>query len=86
MRPVVVRDDGTGYFRRLHTVPSECGKQAYTSRKRAATAAKASTRISGEFIEPYHCWSPCHAWHIGHPPAPYDPAIARAPRRERQAS
>lgn len=76
MRPRTVRDD-RAVVHRIHRVASRCGKTAYSSRKRAAAAAKASTKVTGEYIEVYHCWSPCHAFHIGHPPAPFDPALQR---------
>ncbi len=76
MKPRIVRDDRSAVIR-IHKVGSRCGKLAYSTRKRALAAAKASTRATGEFIEAYHCWSPCHAWHIGHPPKPFAPAILR---------
>ncbi len=54
---------------RRKTVPSDrCGKQAHSSRKIAAAAAKRASKESGERIEVYHCRRGCHAWHIGHPP------------------
>lgn len=67
----------TGSIERDHAVPSKCGKLAYATMKRAKNAAAIARRDTGETIEAYHCWSPCHAFHIGHPPAPYDPQIHR---------
>lgn len=67
MRPVT-HVDQTGYVHRSKTIThTPCGKQGYTSRKLAATAAAISRRASGQNIRPYRC-DGCHCWHIGHPP------------------
>lgn len=65
-----------------------CGKVAYSSRKLATTTAKRQTRQAGEDVEAYHDFR-CHAWHVGHPPEPYDRDVAlglKPPSRQRKAS
>lgn len=70
MRPRTGIDPATGRVQRSKIVrTSRCGKQSYSSPKIAKAKAKASSKMSGEHIEAYHCIKPgCHAWHIGHPP------------------
>lgn len=76
-----VRYDGEGAAYREHAVPSRCGKLAYATMKRAKEAAAIARRDTGDDIRAYHCWSQCHAFHIGHPPAPYDYDAERARAR-----
>lgn len=72
-----VRFDTEGQaFREQARRSDRCGKLAYVSKKEAKARAKAQTRFSGEYIEAYHCFA-CHCYHIGHPPAPYDPSLHR---------
>lgn len=73
-----VRYNENGEAYRTPVVPSACGKLAYSTMKRAKAAAAQARRLTGEDIRAYHCWSPCHAAHIGHPPAPYDPSVHRS--------
>lgn len=44
-----------------------CGKFGYTSRKLAKAVAAEQTRLTGTYIEAYHCKRGCHSYHIGHP-------------------
>lgn len=60
--------DDNGKARRVHAVPSACGKLAYSSRKYAKQMARLKSIESGELIEAYRCPKSCHAFHIGHPP------------------
>ena len=77
MRPVTHADPVTGAVVRSKVQrTSRCGKQSYSSMKVAKATAKAQTRLSGEFIEAYHCFG-CHAAHIGHPPKAHDFRAAR---------
>lgn len=81
MRPHTITDPETGRVSRSKVKRQgsscRCGKQAYTSKKIAKATAKAQTRATGELIEAYHCYAG-HCFHIGHPPAPFDPLRARA--------
>lgn len=69
MRARIVTDVN-GRVHRQHTIAhSPCGKQAYTSRKLAATAAaQARKATDGDDIRAYRCIDGCHCWHIGHRP------------------
>lgn len=72
-----VQVDESGYVRRLHTYRCRCGKQAYSTRKRAKAAAKVETRLTLELIEAYRS-ERCHTWHIGHPPLSRGEYVGRA--------
>lgn len=66
MQPhVEIGDDGKVY--RHKVTKSRCGKNAYTSRKLALSAAAIARKTTGEDIRAYKCPYGCHAWHQGHP-------------------
>jgi hypothetical protein len=72
-----VQVDESGYVRRLHVHRCSCGKQAYSSRKRAKAAASHERKMSGELIHAYKA-ERCHSWHIGHPPLSRGEYVGRA--------
>lgn len=61
--------DPLGRITRLKTLRRGrvCPKQAYASKKHAKAVAAHQSKLMGEVIEAYHCFT-CHAFHIGHPP------------------
>lgn len=76
MRARVRYDDAGHAHRDPVVVSARCGKYTYATKKLAKANARAQSRASGETIEAYHCY-PCHGYHLGHPPTPYDPGRAR---------
>lgn len=76
MRATVRYDsDGRAYRDRIGK-SAACNKQTYATKKLAKERAGYQSRSSGEHIEAYHCFR-CHCFHLGHPPAPYDPQVHR---------
>lgn len=68
MRPVTITNYETGEVSRTKVARStQCGKQGYSSKKLAIATAKHQSKLSGDQIEAYHCFS-CHAFHCGHVP------------------
>ena len=67
MKPRTILDGQGGVHRTTTIDVTPCGKQGYTSRKHAATAAAAARRRTGDDIHVYRCGD-CHCLHIGHRP------------------